>query len=92
MESVKICYFKTFRAGNFALRTFCCYFLQYIHFLNLFCEDISVGYELKSEKLKGRIDGLKIKQFRPKWKHNGFKRAHANIITYIVYTICDGIS
>ena len=27
MESVKICHFKTFRAGNFALRTFCCFFL-----------------------------------------------------------------
>ena len=31
MESVKICHFKTFRVGNFALRTFCCFFLHYIH-------------------------------------------------------------
>ena len=32
IESVKICYFETLQAGNFALRTFCCYFLHYIHF------------------------------------------------------------
>ena len=32
VEPVKICHFKTFRAENFALRTFCCYFLHYIHF------------------------------------------------------------
>ena len=51
MESVKICHFKTFRVGNFALRTFCCFFLHYIH-----CEDISVEYEFKSVKFKGVID------------------------------------
>ena len=53
MESVKICHFKTFRAGNFALRIFCCIFLL--------CEDISVEYKFKSEKFKGCIDWYKIK-------------------------------
>ena len=44
--------YKTFRAGNFALRT--------IHVM-LFCEEISAEYEFKSEKFKGGIDRLKIK-------------------------------
>ena len=58
MESVKICHFKTFRAGNFALRTFCYFFLHNIYMLkSLFCEDISVEYEFKSVKFKGGIDG-----------------------------------
>ena len=30
MESAKICHFETFWIGNFALRTFCCFFLHYI--------------------------------------------------------------
>ena len=59
MESVKICHFKTFRAGNFAFRTFCCFFLHYIHVKKFVCEDISAEYEFESEKFKG--DRLKIK-------------------------------
>ena len=65
MKSVKIYfvfYFKAFRAENFALRNFCCFFLHYIHMLkSLFCEDISAEYEFKSAKFKGGIDRLKIK-------------------------------
>ena len=53
MESVKICHFKTFRAGNFAFRTFCCFFLHYIHVKKFVCEDISAEYEFESEKFKG---------------------------------------
>ena len=55
MESVKICHFKTFRVGNFALRTF---FAIYM-IKSLFCDDISVEYEFKSGKFKGVIDRLK---------------------------------
>ena len=40
---------------------------------SLYCEDISVEYEFKSEKFKGCIDQLKVKRIRPKWKHNGIK-------------------
>ena len=61
MESVKICRFKTFQAGNFALRTFCFFFLHYIHVKKFVCEDISAEYEFKSEKFKGGIDRRKIK-------------------------------
>ena len=58
MESVKICNFRvgirnfTFRVGirNFASRTFCCFFLHYIHAKNLFCEVISIEYEFISAK------------------------------------------
>ena len=32
-----------------------------------------VEYEFKSEKFKLSIDRLKIKKFRPKWKHNGIQ-------------------
>ena len=53
MESVKICHFKTFRAGNLAFRTFCCFFLHYILVKKFVCEDISAEYEFESEKPKG---------------------------------------
>ena len=53
MESVKICHFKTFWAGNFAFRTFCCFFLHHIHVKKFVCEDISAEYEFESEKFKG---------------------------------------
>ena len=59
MESVKICHFKTFRAGNFAFRTFCCFFLHYVHDKKFVCEDISAEYELESEKFKGGTHRLK---------------------------------
>ena len=62
VEFVKICHFKTLRVGNFALRTFCCFFLHYIRVKkNLFCEDISVEYEFKSVKFNEGIDRLKNK-------------------------------
>ena len=60
MESVKICHFKTFRAGNFAFRTFC-FFLYYIHVKKFVCEDISAEYEFESEKVKWGTHRLKIK-------------------------------
>ena len=60
MESVKICHFKTFRAGNFAFGTFCCFFLHYIHVKKFVCEDISAEYELESEKFKGVPIDLKL--------------------------------
>ena len=62
MEPVKICHFKTLRAGNFAFRTFCCFFLHYIHVKEFVCEDISAEYEFESEKFKGSTHRLKIKQ------------------------------
>ena len=43
-HSFKICHFKTFRVGHFALRTFCCFFLHYIHVKKFVFEDISVEY------------------------------------------------
>ena len=56
MESVKICHFKTFRVGNSALRTLCCFFSHYIRvkqivlrrYFNRICQ-----YEFKSVKFKG---------------------------------------
>ena len=56
MESVKICHFKTFLVGirNFALRTFCCFFLYYIHVKKFVLE-----YEFNSMRFKGGIDRLK---------------------------------
>ena len=60
MESVKICHFKTFRAGNFAFRTFCCFFLRCIHVKKFVCEDISAEYEFESEKFKGVPIDLKL--------------------------------
>ena len=62
MESVKICYFKIFRAGNFAFRTFCCFFLHYIHVKKFVCGDTSAEYEFELEKFKGGTHRLKIKQ------------------------------
>ena len=59
MESVKICHFKTFQVGNFALRTFCCFFLHYIHVKKFVCEGLSVEYEFNLVKFKVDIDRLK---------------------------------
>ena len=53
MESVKICHFRTLRAGDFSLRIFCCFCLHYIHVKKFVFEDISVEYEFKSVKFKG---------------------------------------
>ena len=55
MESVKICHFKTFRAGNFAFRTFGCFFLHYIHVKKFVCEDISAEYEFESVILRDGV-------------------------------------
>ena len=87
MESVKICHFKTFRAGNFAFRTFCCFFLHYIHVKKFVCEDISAEYGFESEKFKGSTHRLKIKKFRPKWKHNGIQNIYTYIYIYILIYI-----
>ena len=61
MESVTICHLETFRGGNLALRTFVALFLTIYMLKSLFCENILVEYEFKSEKFKRGIDGLKIK-------------------------------
>ena len=55
MESVKICHFETFRVGHFALRTFCCFFLQYINVKKFGFENISAEYEFKLVKFKEGI-------------------------------------
>ena len=60
-ESVKICHFKIFQAVHFALRMFFAFLLTIYMLKSLFCDDVSVEYELKSEKFKGGIDQLKIK-------------------------------
>ena len=60
MESVKICHFKTLRAGNFAFRTSCCFFLHYVLVKKFVCEDISAEYEFESEKFKGVPIDLKL--------------------------------
>ena len=59
MESVKICHFKTFRVGNSASRTFCCFFLHYIRVKKFVLRKYFSGicqYEFKSVKFKGVID------------------------------------
>ena len=82
MESVKICHFKTFRAGNFALRTFCCFFSLYIHLKSLFCEDILVEYGFKLKKFKGVSIDLKLNDLDVRgnqwWKYNGTQN-HQNL-------------
>ena len=81
MESVKICHFKTFRAGNFAFRTFCCFFLYYIHVKKFVCEDISAEYEvpidlkLNNLDLSGNTTEFRTLPTRP--------RSHRYILFYI---------
>ena len=89
MESVKICHFKTFRAGNFAFRTFCCFFLHYIHVKKFVCEDISAEYEFESEKFKGVPIDLKLNNLDLSGNTMKFKtlptrpRSHRCILFYI---------
>ena len=79
MEFFKICHSKTFRARNFALRTFCCFFLHYINVRSLFFEDISVEYEFKSQ---GCIIDLKLNNLDMETQRNSkhYRRAHAHIV------------
>ena len=67
MECVKICHFKTFRAGNFAFRTFPCFFLHYVVVKKFICEDISAeyNYKFKSDKFKGGTHPLKFNNLDP---------------------------
>ena len=65
MESVKICHFKIFGAENFAFRTFCCFFLHYIHVKKFVCEGISAEYEFKSEKFA--MEFVKNCRFKKFW-------------------------
>ena len=91
MESVKICYFKTFRAGNFAFRTFCCFFLHYIHVKKFVCENISAEYEFESERFKGSThrQDLKLNNLDLSGNTTEFKtlpmrpRSHRYILFYI---------
>ena len=89
MESVKICHFKTFLAGNFAFRTFCCFFLRYIHVKKFVCEDISAEYEFESEKFKGGTIDLKLNNLDLSGNTAEFKtlptrpRSHRFILFYI---------
>ena len=91
MESVKICHFKKFRVRirNFALRTFCCFFLHYIHVKSLFCEVISAEYEFNSEKFKGVSIDLKMNNLDLRGNTTEFKtlptrpRSHRYILIYI---------
>ena len=87
MESVKICHFKIFRAGNFALKTFCCFFLHYIHVKKFVCENVSAEYEFKSEKFGGVSIDLKLSNLdlvsgnTTEFKH--YRRSHGYILFYI---------
>ena len=91
MESVKICYFKTFRAGNFAFRTFCCFFLHYIHVKKFVCENISAEYEFESEKFKGsthrqdlKLNNLDLSENTTEFKTLPMRpRSHRYILFYI---------
>ena len=92
MESVQICHFKTFRAGNFAFRTFCCtiHMLRssFVKYINV-CEDISAEYEFKSEKFKGIPIDLKLNNIDLSGNTTEFKtlptrpRSHRYILFYI---------
>ena len=89
MESVKICHFKTFRAANFSIRTFCCFFLHYIHVKKFVCEDISAEYEFESEKFKGVPIDLKLNGLDLRGNTTEFKtlptrpRLHIDIYCFI---------
>ena len=89
MESVKICHFKTFRAGNFAFRTFCCFFLHYIHVKKFVCGDISAEHEFESEKFKGvpidlKLNNLDLSGNTPEFKTLPTRpRSHRYILFYI---------
>ena len=88
MESVKICHFKTLRAGNFAFRNFFCFFLHYIHVKKFVCEDISAEYQFESKKFKEGTHQINIEWFKPKWKHNGIQKiTDAPKFTYILFYI-----
>ena len=99
MESVKICHFKTFRAGNFAFRTFCCFVVHYIHVKKFVCEDISAEYEFESEKFKGVSIDLKLNNLDLSENTTEFKtlpthpRSHRHIyVLYIRDGICQNLS
>ena len=96
MESVKICHFETFRAGNFAFRTFCCFFLDYIHVKKFVCEDISAEYEFESEKFKGVPIDFKLNNSDLSGNTMEFKTftdapTFTSIYIYIVLYIREGI-
>ena len=59
MESVKI--LKHSGQEIFHKELFVAFFFTIYMLKSLFCEDISVEYEFKSEKSKGGIDRLNIK-------------------------------
>ena len=86
MVSVKICHFKTFRAGNFAFRIFCCFFLHYIHVKKFVCEDNSAEYEFESEKFKGVPIDLKLNNLDLSGNTTEFKttRPRSHRYNYIV--------
>ena len=92
MESVKICHFKKFRVGirNFALRTFCCFFLHYIHVKSLFCEVISAEYEFNSVKFKGVSIDLEMNNLDLRGNTTEFKTLYIDL--YIRDGICQNLS
>ena len=90
MESVKICHFKTFRAGNFAFRTFCCFFLHYIHVKKFVCEGIfQQNMSLNQRNLRGVPIDLKLNNLDLSGNTTEFKtlptrpRSHRYILFYI---------
>ena len=101
MESVKICHFKTFQTGNFAFRTFCCFFLHYIHVKKFVCDDISAEYEFESDKFRGVLIDLKLNNLDLSGNTTEFKSQNITdvptfrsiyIVLYIRGGICQNLS
>ena len=64
------------------VRTSCCFFFTIYMLKSLFCEDISVEYELKSEKFKGGIDRLKLNNLDLSGNTTEFKTLPTCLRTY----------
>ena len=89
MESVKICHFKIFRAGNFAFRTFCCFFSPLCMLRSLFVKIFQQNMSLNQRNLRGVPIDLELNNLDLSGNTTEFKtlstrpRSHRCILFYI---------
>ena len=89
MESVKICHFKTFRAGNFAFRTFVAFFSTTYMLRSSFVEIFQQNMNLNQRNLRGlpidlKLNNLDLSGNTPEFKTLPTRpRSHRYILFYI---------